>query len=71
MRRHELLRLISRFRSALSGPASTENAMLDTEQKTLFSTYDLKGLGLKNRVVMASMTRGRALSRCQSIGGTH
>lgn len=34
--------------------------MLDTEQKTLFSTYDLKGLGLKNRVVMASMTRGRA-----------
>jgi 2,4-dienoyl-CoA reductase-like NADH-dependent reductase (Old Yellow Enzyme family) len=31
--------------------------MLDTEQKTLFSTYDLKCLGLKNRVVMASMTR--------------
>ena len=34
--------------------------MLDTEQKTLFSTYDLKGLGLKNRIVMGSMTRGRA-----------
>lgn len=34
--------------------------MLDAAQKTLFSSYDLNGLELKNRVVMASMTRGRA-----------
>ena len=34
--------------------------MPDAARKTLFSTYDLNGLELKNRVVMASMTRGRA-----------
>ncbi|WP_426413352.1 alkene reductase [Bradyrhizobium ganzhouense] len=34
--------------------------MPDGEQKTLFSTYDLNGLALNNRVAMASMTRGRA-----------
>lgn len=33
---------------------------MDAAQKTLFSTYDLTGTDLKNRVVMASMTRGRA-----------
>jgi N-ethylmaleimide reductase len=32
----------------------------DADQQTLFSPYSLGGLELKNRVVMASMTRGRA-----------
>jgi len=34
--------------------------MADTDRKTLFSPFSLSGLELKNRVVMASMTRGRA-----------
>jgi N-ethylmaleimide reductase len=34
--------------------------MPDTDRQTLFSPFSLGGLELKNRVVMASMTRGRA-----------
>jgi N-ethylmaleimide reductase len=34
--------------------------MPDTDRQTLFSPFSLSGLELKNRVVMASMTRGRA-----------